>query len=157
MGHKTQLHAQKMRSKKCGTCAGRLAAPSHSAAFLCFFGTVHSYGFLLFHTIFPVQLSSRNTFMTAGSLTNSFASSSMHASLPMINSLKKATQEPFLDCSISVPSLISLLLLLQEQLLLLSAFLQGDHPSRSSVAGQQAKTLFYLSFLFYCCSKTKTK
>lgn len=73
---------------KCGTCAGRLAAPSHSEAFVCFFWTVHSYCFLLFHTIFPIELSSRNTFMTAGSLTNSSASPSMCASLPIINSLK---------------------------------------------------------------------
>lgn len=143
---------------KCGTCAGRLAAPSHSAAFVCFFWTVHNYSFLLFHTIFPVELSSRNTFMTAGSLTNSFASFSMCARLPMINSLEWRLPRSlfWIAGNSSLHSSLFYCCYRRNFFSLLSFFRQIILPGAVLLA-QQTKALFYLNFFYYCCSKTRTK
>lgn len=149
---------RKWEAHKCGTCAGSLAAPSHSAAFVCFFWTVHSYCFLLFHTIFPMELSSRNTFMTAGYLTNSFASPSMCASLPMINSLKWRLPRSlfWIAENSSLHSCLFYCCYSSNFFSPLPFFRQIIHPGAVQLV-QRAKALFDLRFLYYCCSKTKPK
>lgn len=120
--------------------------------------SVHSYCFLLLHTIFQLELSTSNPFMTAGSLTNSFASHSMCTSLPMINFLKRRLPGS-LFWIVRDSCLHSSLFYFSYRSYFFPSlpFFRQIMLSGAESPALQAKALFYLRFLDYRCPKTGTK
>lgn len=144
--HVRQLHAQKTRSTQMFSLC-RKACCSLTQCSLCVpLQSVHSYCFLLLHTIFQLELSTSNPFMTAGSLTNSFASHSMCTSLPMINLLKRRLPGSLFWIVRLMSSLISFISPTGAFFPSLPFFRQIMLSGAESLA-LQAKALFYLRFL----------
>lgn len=148
---------RKWEAHKCWTCAGRLAAPYHSIAFVCSFRVsiviASSCSTQFLHWSFLP-----GTHLWQQVLSPTFCPTQHVYQLAMINSLKRRLPRSlfWIEGDLSLHSSLFYCSYRSYFFPSLPFFRQIMLPGAVSLA-QQAKALFYLRFLYYCCPKLEPK